>query len=595
MSGYPTAATRHGCPRAHAAKWKAFPACRAEMSMYSGLWPWLILLALCSALYLPGIASMPVTDRDEARFMQATRQMVESGDYVVVRFQNELRVRKPVGIYWLQSAAVRAFGGRAIDTAWTYRVPSLVAGFATVLLVFCFGSLLFDRRVALLAAAITASSLTLVAESHLATTDATLVALTTAATGSLGVAYVRARAGEPVPGWSPFVLWLCMGAGILVKGPVAPAVTLLTALALGVADRNFRWLRDLRPVLGLVLCGLVVVPWMAAVTSQTEGAFLSRAVREDLLPKLIGGHEGHGAPPGYFLLLAGLTLWPGSLVLWPALGQAWRKRALPRLRFLLAWTIPTWVMFELVPTKLPHYVLPVFPALALMIAAMLLSTYGRSDAQLSRPWPKAWYVAWSLYGLALAAALVLLSLRFGEGPSYWPAMAALGVVAAIGLAWLFIARRRFLEAVTGAMVGAAVTYISLFAGVLPSLSSLWVSERLVAAADRLSPGGRLAAVGYHEPSLVFLAGTHTRLTDSDGAATLLMSEPGAVAAVEARDLDSFRAALPSPGVVREATVIKGFDYSNGTPVAIHLFVEAQHGKIGATEPAPARTARQSQG
>ena len=88
------------------------------------------LIAVSLLAFLPGFFQLPPIDRDEARFAQATKQMVESGDYVDIRFQDEVRYKKPVGIYWLQAAAVRA--GEALGvpqargTIWLYRMPSLV-------------------------------------------------------------------------------------------------------------------------------------------------------------------------------------------------------------------------------------------------------------------------------------------------------------------------------------------------------------------------------------------------------------------------------------------------------------------------------------
>jgi 4-amino-4-deoxy-L-arabinose transferase-like glycosyltransferase len=85
--------------------------------------PWLVLITLCICLFLPGIAAMPPLDRDEARFMQATRQMVQSGDLLQIRFQDEARNKKPVGIYWLQAASVALFSTAASTEAWPYRLP----------------------------------------------------------------------------------------------------------------------------------------------------------------------------------------------------------------------------------------------------------------------------------------------------------------------------------------------------------------------------------------------------------------------------------------------------------------------------------------
>src|ERR1700704_3656736 len=96
--------------------------------------PYALLSLLCLLLYPPGIASIPPLDRDEARFAQATRQMLETGDFLRIRFQDEARNKKPAGIYWLQAAAVSAFSTPAGTAIWPYRLPSLLGGIAAVLL-----------------------------------------------------------------------------------------------------------------------------------------------------------------------------------------------------------------------------------------------------------------------------------------------------------------------------------------------------------------------------------------------------------------------------------------------------------------------------
>src|SRR5579885_642257 len=109
----------------------------------SGWRPYLLLVCLCTALYLPGLTSIPPLDRDEARFAQATRQMLETGDFLRIRFQEEARNKKPAGIYWLQAAAVDAFSTPRSTAIWPYRLPSVAAALLAAVLVFAFGKGMF--------------------------------------------------------------------------------------------------------------------------------------------------------------------------------------------------------------------------------------------------------------------------------------------------------------------------------------------------------------------------------------------------------------------------------------------------------------------
>src|SRR5947209_2169428 len=154
------------------------------------------LVAICLVSYLPGIFNIPPVDRDEARFVQATKQMIESGDYVDIRFQEEVRYKKPVGIYWLQAAAVRAAEGLGASdprtTIWLYRLPSLIGAIGAVLLTYWTALAFGTRRTAYLSALMLACSLLLGVEARLAKTDAMLLLTVVAAFGALARAYLAA-------------------------------------------------------------------------------------------------------------------------------------------------------------------------------------------------------------------------------------------------------------------------------------------------------------------------------------------------------------------------------------------------------------------
>src|SRR5438874_7211723 len=190
----------------------------------SGWRPYALLAALCFALYLPGIAAIPPLDRDEARFAQASRQMLETGDFLRIRFQDEARNKKPAGIYWLQAASVAAFSTPESNAIWPYRLPSVAGGLIAVLLIFAIGSALFARNaerpppraVAFMAAVLLAGALGIVAEAHIAKTDAALLAAVVAGQGALGLIYVRARTGRSAMPSLAIMFWVAETATILL-------------------------------------------------------------------------------------------------------------------------------------------------------------------------------------------------------------------------------------------------------------------------------------------------------------------------------------------------------------------------------------------
>jgi 4-amino-4-deoxy-L-arabinose transferase-like glycosyltransferase len=561
---------------------------------YAGL-----LILLCLALYLPGLSAIPPLDRDEARFAQASKQMIETGDYVDIRFQETPRYKKPVGAYWLQAASVQIFSSDNPTAIWAYRIPSVLAAVLAVLLTHALARLFLTEAAALLAAALLASSFLLTAEAHMAKTDALMLATVVAA--QLGLA--RAYTGASGPGtW--LVFWLGIGFGMLIKGPITPLIAGLTVLALVISDRRAGWLLALRPLIGLPLLAIIVMPWVVAVQLRSGGAFLQSSVGGDLIPKLLGAMESHGSPPGYYLLLLMLTFWPGSLLVWPALGAAWRTRTEPAVRFMAAWLVPAWFLFELVPTKLPHYVLPLYPALAILASAWVSRFTAAADRTMGEPpalprGTRVVTVLWLIIGLALAGAAASLPV-IGAGMSgldhNWSGTvplvervagqifhalltapeafiaAPLAALAAI-LAGAGMLRRQPRRAAIVCVLGAALFLPALAHLTIPSLSRVFISPRIAAAVDELTSvdGGPLVAVGFHEPSLVFLTGTDTNLTAPDRAASALASQPGSVVAVARRHREEFQEAARRLSLETETHhSIAGLNYSNGKNVVIDI-------------------------
>src|SRR3954452_8239470 len=207
-------------------------------------------LVLCGlVLFLPGFFNIPPIDRDEARFAQATKQMVETGDFVDIRFQDEVRYKKPVGIYWLQAAAVETASAMGLPRApvriWLYRVPSLIGAIGAVLLTYWTALPFVTRRGGILDGLMLCSSVLLGAEARLAKTDAMLLLAVVAAMGALARVYLSWQRGEdPVrPPWaSPAIFWTALAAGILLKGPLILMFIVLTIATLAILDRSSAWL-----------------------------------------------------------------------------------------------------------------------------------------------------------------------------------------------------------------------------------------------------------------------------------------------------------------------------------------------------------------
>jgi 4-amino-4-deoxy-L-arabinose transferase-like glycosyltransferase len=543
---------------------------------------WLTLSLLCLVLWTPGVLSLPPLDRDESRFAQSSRQMLETGNFIDIRFGHVPRYKKPAGIYWLQAATTAVAGLGDRSHIWTYRLPSLLGGLLAVLLCFWCARAFAIPEVAWLAAALMGTSVLLTAESTIATTDAVQLACLMGAIGVLLRVYLAARdSAAPTPSLRTILLgWAAFAAGILVKGPVVPAVCAVTIIALIAWERGeWRWLKNLKPLYGLGVTLLIVAPWAVAISLESHGQFYQQSLGQDFAAKLAGGQESHGAWPGYYLLLVTLTLWPAVLFVLPGLGTAIRRRADPATRFLLAWAGASWLMFEIVPTKLPHYVLPAYPALAMLAAVWMLTP---REENAPRWQPILFYVAAAqfLIGVVvLTTAPILLPRLYGIGGTWWLiALAALG--ASFGLvALIAYLRRSSLWATALATLAVLAFYPALTAGAAPRLDQIWVSPRAAALVARhVNPGDPPPALaGYTEPSLVFLLGTETRLTDGAGAAEVGAYQ-GGLALIEDKERPAFLAHLAE--IEADAVPVdelSGFNYSRGKKVHLTLYrVTATH-------------------
>ena len=470
-----------------------------------------ILLVIVALLaFLPGQFQIPPIDRDEARYAQATRQMMETGNYLDIRFQDEPRYLQPIGIYWLQAAAAKISGFDAHAPIWIHRIPSWLGATAAVALTYWALLPLVGSVGALIAALFLATSVLLGVEARLAKTDAVLLATAVGAIGVLARAYMGWLLSLPMA----MVFWIALAAGILVKGPLILLVVGSTTLALFAWDRSAASFERLRPALGVFLLLLLVLPWFVAIAMVSGGEFFMTALGQNLLGKVTAGQQGHGAPPGAYLLLFWATFAPAAIFAIVAAPWAWKNRNQRAVRFCLAWIVPTWIMFELIVTKLPHYVLPTFPAIAALMALAMLD--GRRLGPV-------------LGALMIAGAVVLVAAPAGalyavEG-SVAPGALVLSVSAIAILVWGVRNEQSISPTAFAAIIAmsSVVAQGATYGLVIPKIETLWLSPQLAAAVERHAPCAepQVASAGYHEPSLVFLVGTRTRLVWPLEAAKLM--------------------------------------------------------------------------
>jgi len=535
--------------------------------------PIAVLFLICFVAWFPGFFTLPPLDRDESRFAQATKQMLETGNFVDIRFGEGPRYKKPAGIHWLQAIPTALFNNEQRNEIWTYRLPSFVGAFTALALAFWLVSGFAGRETAFLAALMLGVTLLVTAEAKIAKTDAVLLATVLATQGVLIRAYLSARSGADPPSMRLALLgWAAFGVGILIKGPILPLVLLVTVVAISLWDREWRWFKRLHPWWGLLVTLVIILPWGIAIGIESAGLFYEKSLGEDFAMKIASGQETHGAPPGYYTALVSFSFWPATLLLFPAIVFGIQNRKEPIVRYLLAWAAACWIMFEATPTKLPHYILPAYPALA-FLGALWFARMGGDETKWMRVARAVSIFIFAGVGLFYAFLIAFAPNHFGYGSVWWlhlgGALGAAAIVAAAVFAW----QQLHTKAAFTAVAGALVLYVFGGFGTVPRLQQLWLSPRVAEAANRHAQPGDPPAIasGYTEPSMVFLLGTHTGLANGAGAGAIAAGR-GGIAAIERRQQPAFLSAVAAGhATATPLEQVDGINYSRGRPSQVTVY------------------------
>lgn len=400
------------------------------------------------------------------------------------------------------------------------------------------------------------------------------------------------------------LMWVGVSLGTLTKGPITPMIVIFAAVALSLLTRRWRWLGRTRPVLGAVVLAAALVPWLLLLTERYGMAQYLALVYDETLGRATTARESHGGPPGYHVVLLIVMMWPGSLVTGMAVVRGWKRtiggwrpwrwRARPaadggrgvRSRaaelFCLAWVLPAWVVFELSATKLPHYVMPLFPALALLSARTLLAASAGSVPAAFGRVASMVYVLWlgvsAIGGVGILAASLLLFDGAWVGPVWIVGpLALLAVVVQIVLvvrAGTAILRRKPARAMRSGLAMAVVLWVVVLGVVLPRSPSLWVSRATANALRAIDPRG-LRAVGllFREDSMIFeMRGRAERLPSVDSLDEYLQDHPGALVVMRQDD-------LRGRGDVRVLAYVSGFNIAGARRERLAI-VEAAGGPGG---------------
>lgn len=540
-------------------------------------WHVLILAFLTLVMVLPGLSSLPAIDRDEARFAQASVQMAETNDLLNIQFQDQARNKKPAGAYWSQTAMIKVFSRDGENRLWAQRIPSVLASLITILALYWGGLRMVGRKASLIAAALMATTTIFVFEGHIAKTDALLCASTTVMFASLG----RLRNGDgKLEVWG---FWISLGLSIMIKGPIGPILALSTILCLWMWENTLTWAQPLLNWRAICLFVLIWLPWGIAMYIVTDGAFFSESVGHDLGGKITSEQEGHGAPPGFHSLMVWAALWPASLFLLPGFVYAVKTvrqngddPIIRSMRLALCWSVPFWVLIEIMPTKLPHYGLPVFPALCLTIGTAVLAMNNSVRFSKTRVLNG---VVFLLATSFLLGALLFVQKRYGAPEKAMTTYLICGFSGFIAIVASFsLWRNKVPLSVGAALLSAMIYLVGAYGFVLPNMPQFQTSERLAAELELFAPTAQshdIHSPHYTEPSLVYHVGKDIDLKDHD-----ITLNKGKLVILNALDgnAETQRNALAEAARTRgrclqQSNAVTGFNYSRGTPLNLVILRE----------------------
>lgn len=461
--------------------------------------PWkavLALAALCAIVYLPGMLRLPALDRTEVIWSETTRDMVERGDWTDPRFGNAVHQYRPIGTFWAQGAA-RWIGGASQDrNIVIYRIPSFLAVMLAVLALFWLSRGLVGAETALVASALFAVAPLTILVSQLAIAEG--LSLFPATVAMLALARIYTNDKEPIG--TVVLFWIALGFGILINALLVPILVLATIIALYIFDRDWRWLKRLKPLIGAPIALVLGAPWILVRIHQDGTAFSDMSVREFL--GALGGAQDMKlrAFPGTFILALLLGFIPGTMLVGTAFKRFWAERDQRLPRFLLAWVIGYLVYLEVLSSKPGTYMVQtMFPALALGVAIMVTREHGEGKKP---EWSGFWIWPTALCALPLAV-FAAVYLFVGQLPS----ILALLLIALVACLFIWTGQlgregqlRRW-AAVGSAAVG--LFGLTLLGVVFPSAEKIWPAQMIARAIEACPKDGALL-VGFREPSGRFL-------------------------------------------------------------------------------------------
>ena len=536
----------------------------------------ILLGSLCLICFFISLNILPPLDRDESRYIQSTVQMLESNDFVNINFLDTPRLKKPPGIYWLQAMSatfIKNIFFLDSPPLWSFRLPSAIGASVSIWITFLLGQLLFGRAQGFIASLLLISSPLLIIESHIAKTDSALLA------SFLFVLYILAKIifyiEQNIKKPSDITIlaaWVVLSFSFLIKGPIALFILFLLILFFRFSREPINY-KNFKPVIGIVIFIIIVFPWFMFVQSGNNTDVFLNSIKKDMLLKLISAQESHGAPPGSYLLSSFLTAWPITLFIFPTVIWAFNNKKNKPVKFLLCSLLPSWLFFEIMPTKLLHYILPLLPSLAILTAAMIVSSIKDKNfiASLDKKIFRLISILPFIGGLLIAFGIIYLANIYGEGLTFSIIIIASIYTLGSFLSAYYIYTQSFINTLIVVVFSNIIALNLLILMVPNQLQKIWVSERVYLEIEEKTVLNEYVLLGYSEPSLIYRLGSKTKIAgNSEEAISLVLNSNIQSIIIENSYLREFKDLSDKKGIVFRSISkpIVGFNYSKGENVEI---------------------------
>jgi 4-amino-4-deoxy-L-arabinose transferase-like glycosyltransferase len=500
-----------------------------------------VVASVAAFVFFTNLGGARLWDRDEPRNAVCAREMIAAGDWVTPRFNGALRDHKPVLLYWFMMSAYAVFG----ENEFAARFWSAALAVGTVLATYHIGRRLVSARVGVWSGVILSSTFMFDMSARAATPDSVLIFFTTMsllvyvlatfAPGDAGAEGLTPRLrveGRYFPASWPacLLMYALMGFAVLAKGPVGlvlPTAIIgmfLLIVTLPRKEGTPRWLAPLRPfaplhflrtcwnmrpVTALAAALAIALPWYVWVHVRTDGAWTRGFFITHNLGRATAPMEGHGGSIFYYPAVILVGFFPWSVFAAPLFIHVWRKlRADHPWRwgyiFAACWVGVYVGLFSIARTKLPSYITPMYPGLALL-AGCFIHHWTRGAAEIGKVWPRL-----SLASLALVGAVIVVAIPI-VARLYAPGEELLGLLGLIPLAtaavcWRLAGRGNMLLAAQAFAAGAVLLTMSVFSYGTARADRHQHSDVVLSAIRQRSDNPEIATLGRLEPSWVFYAG-----------------------------------------------------------------------------------------